>query len=171
MVMQGVWMANYIHNSAPNLDWDAAPFPHPDDHPELANSTVAVSDVIVIPTGARHPREAWEFIRYLQSQEGMELLCSLQWKHSPLRHVSPEFYRGHRNKHVKLFYDLAAGPNAFSWPRSGIWKELQDEMKTAFEKLWWQGASPQSAFQYVDDRMQPKLTAYLKSLERRSAQP
>jgi len=171
MVLQGVWMANYIHNSNPNLDWDAAPFPYPADHPELARSTPIGSDVMVIPTGAKHPAEAWEFIRFVQSQGGMEMLCKLQWKHSPLREVSPEFYRGHKNKRVKLFYDLAAGKNTFSWPRVGIWKEWQDEMKTAFEKLWTQRQSPESVLRYAEHRMQPKLTAYLKSVERRSRRP
>lgn len=169
MVQQGVWMANYIHNNNPSLDWDAAPFPYPADRPELARSTPVGLDVLVIPTNAKHPNEAWEFIRFVQSQEGMEMLCDGQWKHSPLSSVSPRFYRDHKNKRIKLFYDLAAGPNTFSWPRVGIWREWQDEMKTSFEKIWTNGEPPEKALEYVENRIQPRLTRYLKNMRERDS--
>jgi multiple sugar transport system substrate-binding protein len=169
MVLQGVWMANYIHNNNPSLDWDAAPFPFPADRPDLANSSAVGMDVLVIPRGSPHPEEAWEFVRFVQSQEGMELLCDGQWKHSPLSHVSPAFYRNHKNKRIKLFYDLAAGKNTFSWPRVGIWREWQDEMSAAFERVWTNGETPEAALGYSQRRMQPKLTTYLRSIERRYA--
>lgn len=169
MELQGVWMANFINNNNPSLDWDAAPFPPPADRPDLANSTPVGLDVMVIPTGAKHPDEAWEFIKFVQSEQGMEMLCDSQWKHSPLSHVSPNFYKNHRNKRIKLFYDLAAGKNWFSWPRVGIWREWQDEMKTAFEKIWSNGEAPESALRYVEQRMQPKLDAYFKSTQTKTA--
>lgn len=169
MVQQGVWMANYINNNNPNLDWDAAPFPYPADRPDLANSTPVGLDVIVIPTGAKHPREAWEFLKYVQSQEGMEMLCAAQWKHSPLAEVSPKFYREHHNKRIKLFYDLAKNGRTFTTPHVGVWREWQDEMKTSFEKIWTEGMQPETALQYVQDRMQPKLTRYLDTVNQRYA--
>jgi len=167
MVMQGVWMANYINNNNPALDWDAAPFPPPADRPDLANATPVGLDVLVIPTGAKRPNEAWEFVKYVQSQEGMEMLCDAQWKHSPLSKVSERFYRQHKNKRIKLFYDLAASKNTFSWPRVGIWREWQDEMKSGFEQIWTNGQEPETALRYVESRMQPKLTRYLEGANRR----
>src|SRR5439155_23157140 len=83
MEIQGVWMANYIHNGNPSLDWDAAPYPYPADRPDLANSTPVGLDVLCIPTGAKHPHEGWDFIKYVQAQPAMEMLCLGQWKHSP----------------------------------------------------------------------------------------
>jgi ABC-type glycerol-3-phosphate transport system substrate-binding protein len=168
MVIQGVWMANFIHNNNPSLDWDAAPIPHPENRPDLAASTPVGLDVLVIPTGAERPREAWEFIRYVQSQEGMELLCDGQWKHSPLARVSPDFHRRHRNKRIQLFYELARSKNTFSTPRVGIWREWQDEMKTCFEKIWTTGEEPRAALEYVDRRIQPKLSRYLEDLRLRT---
>lgn len=172
MVLQGVWMANFIHNNNPSMDWDAAPFPLPADRaarPELANATPVGLDVLVIPTGAKHPDAAWEFIKYVQTQEGMELLCNGQWKHSPLSSVSPDFVRNHKNKRIKLFYDLAHSPNTFAVPHVGIWREWGDEMKTAFEQIWTNGEDPESALRYVDERIQPKLTTYLENTRRRYA--
>lgn len=169
MVLQGVWMASYIDNNNPNLDWDAAPFPYPDDRPDLARSAPVQSDVLVIPTGAKHPDEAWQFIRFLQQQEQMERLCDSHWKQSPLRQVSDRFYRRHRNKRIRLFQDLASEGKTFSSPRVGIWREWQDEMKTSFEKIWTNGQDPVTALTYVEQRIQPKLTRYLENLNRGAA--
>jgi ABC-type glycerol-3-phosphate transport system substrate-binding protein len=167
MVMQGVWMANFIHNNNPGMDWDAAPFPYPADRPELARSTPVGLDVLAIPTGAKHPEEAWEFIKFVQSQEGMELLCAGQWKHSPLARVSDRFYREHRNKRIRLFWELAAGKNTFAPPSVGIWREWQDELKAGFENIWTNGQEPEQALTYVQARTQPKLDRYLEGLARR----
>ncbi len=171
MVLQGVWMANYIHNNNPSLDWEAAPFPYPANRPDLKASSPVALDVLVIPTGAKHPREAWEFIRFVQSQEGMELLCDLQWKHSPLSRVSDRFMREHRNKRIRLFYELAGGKNTFATPKVGIWREWQDEMKASFENIWTNGYTPEQALGYVQQRIQPKLTRYLENTRRRQEQP
>lgn len=168
MVLQGVWMANYIHNNNPSLDWDAAPFPYPADRPDLANSTPVGLDVLVIPTGSKHPQEAWEFIKFVQSQEGMEMLCDGQWKHSPLSHVSERFMRQHQNKRIRLFYELAKSKNTFAYPKVGIWKEWQDELKASFENIWTNGQDPSAALTYVDRRIQPKMTRYLENVQRRA---
>src|SRR5450631_723347 len=55
MVLQGVWMHNFIEKYAPGLQWGAAPFPYPAGHPELAFTTNADADVLVIPKGSAHP--------------------------------------------------------------------------------------------------------------------
>ncbi len=167
MVMQGVWMANFIHNNNPSLDWDAAPFPYPDDRPDLARSTPVGLDVVVIPRGAKHPREAWEFIRFVQSQEGMEMLCLGQWKHSPLANVSERFFRVHKNKRIRLFYELAKGKNTFTTPQVGIWREWTSEMTAAFQNIWVGGESPEKALGAAQAQIQPKLTAYLEGVQRR----
>src|SRR5947199_204040 len=103
MVLQGVWMYNFIDKYNPKLDWAAAPFPYPADRPDLAFMSAVDMDVLTIPSGAHHPREAWEFIKYVQSQKGMELLCLGQRKHSPLAKVSQEFWAKHPNPYIKLF--------------------------------------------------------------------
>lgn len=168
MVLQGVWMANYINNNNPGMDWECAPFPYPADRPDLKDSTPVGLDVLAIPTGAKHPEEAWEFIKFVQSQEGMEMLCTAQWKHSPLSQVSEKFYREHRNKRIRLFYDLAAHGRTFAPPKVGIWKEWQDELKSSFENIWTNGMDPEVALTYVEKRIQPKLARYRRGLTRRA---
>ncbi|MBX3112307.1 MAG: ABC transporter substrate-binding protein [Fimbriimonadaceae bacterium] len=134
-VMQGVWMANFIQKYNPKLDWAAAPFPHPDDRPDLAGRVIVEQDIVAIPRGAKHPREAFEFLKYLQSQEGMETLCLGQKKFSPLLKVSPDFYAKHPNPYIKLFRDQALSHNAFFTPRTPVWNEYQRELQNAIDKM------------------------------------
>ncbi len=169
MVLQGVWMANFIERNNPKLDWSAAPFPHPADRPDLANLTFAGLDVLVIPRGAKRPREAFEFVRFVQSQKGMELLCLGQKKHTPLMKVSDEFLRKHPNPHIRLFIDLAKGKNAVSAPQVGIWTEFNSEMTNAFDEVYLMKKTPKEALGHVQARMQPKLERYQQALRQREA--
>src|ERR1041385_9224591 len=74
MVLQGVWMYNFIDKYAPQLEWAAAPFPAKDPA-RFPLVTIAECDVLVIPKGSKHPHEAFEFIRYVNTQKPMEKLC------------------------------------------------------------------------------------------------
>lgn len=167
MVLQGVWMYNFIDKFAPELEWAAAPFPYPADRPDLRNSTFCDMDVLVIPRGAKHPNEAFEFIAFVQSQEGMELLCMGQRKHSPLAKVSDEFIRNHPNPYIQLFTDLAKSPSAVRPPQIGIWPEFQAELSNAYDQVNLMQKTPQEAMDYLQGRMQPKLDRYLGNLRAR----
>jgi ABC-type glycerol-3-phosphate transport system substrate-binding protein len=171
MELQGVWMYNFISMYAPHLDWAAAPFPHPADRPDLAESTFVDEDVLVIPRGAKHPREAFEFIAYVQSQEGMELLCMGQRKHSPLVKVSERFWKTHPNPYVKLFARLAYSPNAIAPPKLPLWPEYSAEMNNAFDEVVLLKKTPRQALDAVQIRMQPKLDQYVELSRLRGEQP
>lgn len=170
MEIQGVWMYNFINQYKPKLKWAAAPFPSIASRPDLKNTTVGEEDVIVIPRGAEHPKEAFEFIKFLQSQKGMELLCMGQRKNSPLVDVSPEFIKNHPNPYIKLFSDLPRSKNAIRTPPIGIWQEYMTELNTAFDEVTLETKTPEQALHDVQTRIQPKLTEYNRLLKMRQAQ-
>jgi len=153
MVLQGVWMANYIFQNNPKLDWAAAPFPtvKAGDPPV----TFAGSDMLMIPRGARHPKEAFEFIRYVQRQGPMERLCLSHRKNSPLRRVSDSFYKKHENPYIRMFQQIAWSPNAVHQPKMSVWNEYNSELFNAFERVWLLQATPQEALSAVKARIQP----------------
>ncbi len=169
MELQGVWMYNYISKYAPEIKWVAAPFPHPANRPDLANQTFVDEDVLVIPRGAKHPDEAFEFIRFVQSQKGMEQLCLEQQKNSPLIAVSDNFWKRHANPFIRLFTDLSKSPNTTPPPKVGIWPEYRDEMVNAFDEIALMKQTPKEALDAVQARMQPKLDEYLERLRMRKA--
>jgi ABC-type glycerol-3-phosphate transport system substrate-binding protein len=111
MTIQGVWMNNFIRMYAPpDFEYAVAPFPAPAAH-QGPPVSIADADILVIPAGAPHPREAMEFIAYVQSQPAMEKLCLAQKKFTPLRAVSPEFLAAHPHPYLQTFIDLARSPN------------------------------------------------------------
>lgn len=167
MELQGVWMANFIGNYNPKMHWAAAPFPYPADRPDLANRTVADEDVLVIPRGAPHPDEAFEFIKFVQSEKGMEILCLGQRKNSALKVMPPDFYAKHPNPYIKLFSSLPLNKNTIIPPKMGIWPEYQSAMNDAFDSINLGLKTPKEALDEVQATMQAKLDEHLERLRRR----
>ncbi|AIE84085.1 ABC transporter substrate-binding protein [Fimbriimonas ginsengisoli] len=165
MVPQGVWMYNFIKKFSPNLQWKASPMPHPSDRPDLANGTLVDLDVLCIPRGAKHPKEAFEFIKYVQSQKGMEKLCLGQKKATPLRAVSPGFFEKHPNPFIQLFATLPYSKTLAVAPKLGIWPEYQSEIDSAFDSIMLMQKTPKQALDDIQARMQPKLDQYLTRLK------
>jgi multiple sugar transport system substrate-binding protein len=130
-----VWKGSYIRVYKEGLPWFAVPFPYPDDRPDLAGHACLSQDILAIPRGAKHVKEAFEFIRYVQRQDVMEGLCKGHGKNSPLAKVSEEFFRTHQNKYIRLFDQLARSPKAFTIPQIGIFAQLSDEMTNAFTEV------------------------------------
>ena len=106
--IQGVWMANFIGKHNKKLNWAAAPFVHPADRPDLAGSSMVDLDIIVIPTGAKHVKEAFEFLKFVESQHGMEKLCFGQKKF---------------------------GKNVISPPKTPIWAEYQSRLGPMIDEM------------------------------------
>ncbi|MDW8345171.1 MAG: ABC transporter substrate-binding protein [Verrucomicrobiae bacterium] len=177
MVLQGVWMDNFINQFAPGLEYGVAPWPAAQHGQE--NFTVADLDVLVIPRGAKHPREAWEFIKYVNSinpyaqrseeLQGMELLCYLQKKQSPLRQWSPFFERHHPHRYIALFRALGDSPNAIHYPKIGIWQEYRRELDSVFESVRLLARSPEEALAFCQQRVADSWRWHRRSLERRGA--
>jgi ABC-type glycerol-3-phosphate transport system substrate-binding protein len=166
MELQGVWMHNFIDKYAQGMEWGAAPFPYPSDRPDLKGTTIVEQDVLVIPRGAKHPKEAFEFIAYVNGREGSELLNMGQRKFTPLLDVSPQFRREHPNPYIEVFIDLARSPNAVIPPQMPLWQEYQAELGTAFDQIWLASKTPEDALQDAQDRMQRKLDRDLRRYAR-----
>ena len=177
MVFQGVWMNNYLRQYAPGLDYGVAPWPAA--KPGLDDFTVADADVLVIPRGARHPKEAWEFIRFVTSANpratrfeelrGMELLCYLQEKNSPLREWSPFFAERHPHPHIALFRRLADSPHAVHIPKIGIWEEYSRETSQVFETVRLLVKPPEAAMDFCQRRVAASWAMHRRSADLRRA--
>lgn len=161
MVLQGVWMYNFIDKYAPGIEWGAAPFPCADPVPG-SDITIAECDVLVIPRGARHVREAFAFMRYVNTQPAMEKLCLGQRKFSPRREVSEGFLKAHPNPYIRVFMDLAASPRVRAVPRLTVWNEYDEEMRIAFDRVYTGLATPEEALQEVEHRVQWKYDRVLR---------
>ncbi|HEY3783111.1 MAG TPA: ABC transporter substrate-binding protein [Fimbriimonadaceae bacterium] len=170
MEIQGVWMANFIQTYGPKgFEWAAAPFPYPSDRPDLKHTTIVDLDNLVIPVGAKHVKEAFDFMAYVQQQKNMELLCLGQKKNSPLANVSEDFLKKSPNPFIRMFNDLPKEKNVKRPPMMSIWKQYQDEMNNAFDEVNLLQKTPEQALDDVHDRMQPVLDQYNRVMAIREA--
>ena len=136
MELQGVWIYNFIRAYAPpDFEWGVAPFPS-EDPARSPGFGLVETDVLVIPAGSRHPRESFEFLRYVNSRKPMEKLCLGQLKFSPLREVSPGFLARHPNPRIREFLALATDPHARYAPRLATYTEFTSDMSNAVSLIW-----------------------------------
>ncbi len=143
--------------------WAAAPFPSA--VPRLDNVAFCGFDSLVIPRGARHKKEAFEFIAFVNRRDVVEKLCSMHCKNSPLAAVSREFIERHPNPYIQVFEDAAASPNAFSSPQIPVWSEISAELTVAAQKCYLLEQSPTDALQFAADRAQAKWD-YFREVQR-----
>ena len=180
MEQQGPWMANFIENLKPemnrwkfskeqerklprearkaNYEWGVAPFPSAVKG--LDDVTQAGFDTLVIPRGAKHKEEAFEFIAYVNRQDVMEKLNSLHCKNSPLSKVSEKFIRDHPNPYIDVFERLAASPNAHGVPPIPIWPEVGEEMSVAAQRVYLLEAEPEQVLAEAQARLQEKYDSF-----------
>ncbi|MEI9939472.1 MAG: ABC transporter substrate-binding protein [Pseudomonadota bacterium] len=170
LTLQGVWMHNYIEKYAPGLQWAAAPFPYPAGHPELAGTSHAEADVLMIPRGSPHPEEAFAFMQYASTQAVLEKLCLAQQKFTPLKNVSEQFWLGHPNPYIRLFRELGMSKNAVGIPQTGIWNEYKRELDNAVDLIQSLELPPAVALADVQTKMQAALDRNRKILARRASQ-
>jgi ABC-type glycerol-3-phosphate transport system substrate-binding protein len=179
MTFDGVWRYDFIRQFAPGLNYGVAAWPQA--VPGIDDFTIAESDMLVIPRGAKHPREAWEFLNYVSSPNlaaqsrdeltGVELLCYLQKKGSPLSQWSPFFTNHHPNPYIAIFRRQAESPHAVSSPKIGIWIEYARNLGYAFDKVRLGLATPQQALAYCQQRIAQSWSWNQKSLALRQQTP
>ncbi len=166
MVQQGTFFANMIQHDDPDMagHWAAAPFPS--DDPNLKDVTYCNCDVLTIPRGAKHKKEAFEFIAFVNRQDEMEKLANLGCKISPLTKVSDGFLDHHNNPYIRVFDKLAASPNAHPTALVPILPEVNDELVSITQQIELMQVTPEDGLRQVQDRLQQKYDHFMEELPR-----
>ncbi|HEY3782392.1 MAG TPA: extracellular solute-binding protein [Fimbriimonadaceae bacterium] len=146
--INGVWKAGYINGAHKTFPWFVVPFPYPKDHPELANHAFINEDVLVIPRGTKHPKEAFEFVKFIQRQDVMERLCAAQGKNTALAKVSENFFKTHQNREIRYLDHMARSSNVIPAPQIGIFPQIRNEISVAAQEI---NTDQKSAKQALDD--------------------
>jgi ABC-type glycerol-3-phosphate transport system substrate-binding protein len=180
LVFQGVWFHDYLRQYAPNLDYGVAPWPAARAD-ETAPFTMIEGDMLVIPRGAKHAREAWRFLEFANSHNpsarsreelsGIELTCFLQQKNSPLAHWSPYFAEHHPHPYIGVFREVARSARAYHVPFMGVWQEYQREINNAFDRVRLLESSPETAMHYVEQRVSASWTEHRARMRLRADSP
>ena len=161
MTTQGVWLANFINLYRPSMEWGAAQMPFPANE-EDSPISLTLCDMLVIPRGANNPEEAWRFVRFANTQEGLEILNRGHGKYTPLKKASKEFLTDHPHPYLKVFRELHNSPGAKVWSAEiPIWSEYNKECRNAFEKMWRLGNTPEGAPEKILKDLKKRLQAKL----------
>jgi multiple sugar transport system substrate-binding protein len=102
MMYNGDWMLAQIEKYAPDLEFTVVPMPYPAGG---RTATMAGGWSVVIPRGAKHVAEGFEFISYFAGPEEMDYFCR-ETAHIPtLKEAAAQpFY--HEDPMHKVFMDL-----------------------------------------------------------------
>ncbi len=73
MVPQGEWMVNFLMKDQTAVNWDIAPLPV-DDNVD-AKTSVGQYQFISISSDCKHPKEAFEFVKFLCGKEGASIFA------------------------------------------------------------------------------------------------
>lgn len=157
MVLQGPWEWKFLQRfGTGDLEIGVAPFP------SLAGSkappvTLVESDILVIPAGSPHIKEAFEFVAFVNRQENIEQFCSAQCNFSPLVKVSDAFWKNHPHPYIRVFYDLARSPGAVSPPQIPDWNLYRAQLDQNIKEVWNLRLTPSAALEDVQQRVQKDL--------------
>jgi multiple sugar transport system substrate-binding protein len=143
-----------------NYEWAAAAFPSV--NPSIHDAAHVEADVFAIPRGAKHKREAFEFLAYLQRQDVMEKFCLAGTAPSPLRNVSDDFLRNHPNPYIDVWEMLQTSPHAQTVPPIPIFAEFNSELQVMVQRMYLLQAEAKDALATTQQRMEEKYTRYLE---------
>ncbi|MCX7993164.1 MAG: ABC transporter substrate-binding protein [Fimbriimonadales bacterium] len=160
MMINGQWNPYWFQKYAPRVPYEVAPVPYPERNPRLRKPTWIGQNMFCIPRESRHPREAWEFFVWMQSEEAQLLFADTMHgipnirrvlKHPQLRTVrSPDevWKRGYSK-----FLDLVDSPNARFFPITPIATLYLHELYTAQDYLLSGNKTPEQALRDVQQRV------------------
>jgi len=158
MNLDGEWRTAFIADEAPNLNYNTAPFPVPDDNADSYGMGQIGGTIIGIPKGSPHPEEAWLLLQYMATDTNTLVymannvrnvpttLAALQ---SPDLDVTPQF---------KTFLDIFQNPESHYKAASPIGSADQT-LLADFAQDWEAGSTDdlegglQKAAQQIDDQL------------------
>lgn len=166
MQVNGPWAIHRYGLYAPEFEWDMIPLPYAPS--ALPNSTTGNALTLVIPAGAKHPQEAFEYIRWRTSLD--QVLERQQTKPElmtfPARIAAARAF-------VKLYPEYipianaVAGPNSRPYlPTMPVSVFYSSQLTKALMQVVQLKASPQSALDAVTRVVQGRLDDVLRNSRR-----
>ena len=163
MTFDGQWNTYWAYHYSPKTHYGIAPLPYPAAYPKQKGTVWLGGNLFCIPRGAKHPKEAWDFLVWTQSPEGQQrfamslhgipnLRASL---HDPaLRSGEPWRPR------YGTFMDLSDSPNATFFPPMPVATLYQNELTNAVDSVCYGRQTPSEALGAVRLRVQRAADEY-----------
>ncbi len=146
MKVDGPFSISTIQQYKPDLNYGVTPIPTPtgDDFATWSGGTS-----VIIPKGAHHAEEAWEFMKYFGSYEGQMTYSEINNQMSVIDKVNEDLY--HDDPIMTEFIDILPSSNARPPIPSGqlLWNELDRAVEYAIHGR----GEPQELLERVQKRV------------------
>lgn len=154
MRIDGNWFLSTLRKFAdPKVcEWGIAPIPYPGGREK--DSTWAGGWSLVIPKGAKHPKEAAEFIQWMATKGAIKYAKDTA-HFSAIKEGTLEVVK--EDPDQKLFYELLNGPNAHSRPVVPVGALVWDELVRARDDALYGKKVPQQALKEAQEKVQKEL--------------
>jgi multiple sugar transport system substrate-binding protein len=154
MVITGDWVIANMAKYAPKADWGVTYIPTPDGH----KTSWAGGWSMVTPKGAKHPAEAYEFMKYITGPEGQSVYVK-ETAHLPTVKSLLSDNSLFEKRHL-FFKDLLT--SAKSRPAIPVGALYWDQLTSAMNKVTLNQAKPLDALTEVGTRVNQQLQKFCK---------
>jgi ABC-type glycerol-3-phosphate transport system substrate-binding protein len=122
------------------------------------------ADALIIPKNAKHPKEAWEFIKYYNSREG-QLLMNIGSSQLPvlkeLANSSDFLKKSTLAPYTKVFVTTMNQKKVITTPKSPNERKFETWINDAFQEVLYERKSPKDALDELRTKLQNDLDELL----------
>lgn len=151
------WEYNFTEERTADGPIGIAPFPYPADRPDLKGSGMVSPRGVFIPKKAKHPDEAWEFLKYLMSVD-TQVAFAQESKVIPTVKKALDDERLTKNEELRTmwdFYERAKSENLQGFPNNVYINQYLQALSEETEKALKGQSSAQEAMDKVAEKIQP----------------
>jgi multiple sugar transport system substrate-binding protein len=160
MAIDGSWAIRFIQENVKDLDTQvaAAFIPASSEHPELYGTSFIDVNPQIIPSGAKHPKEAWEFIKWLTTDkdtasEFADLVANIpHLKDAPTTALLSD-------ERFKVFIELASSDKARIFPKLSNSNEYATKLADIENQIM---LDPNTEIQKLLDALNEELNSSLQ---------
>ncbi len=157
MIINGEYYSHVVRDYAPKtFEWGNVALPHPASRPDLANYGMAGGNPATIMKGSKHPKEAFDFLRYIESVEPTVAFANAI-NNVPQLFDAIKSPKLDPNPHYRAFVRYAFGKGIKNFPVLPVSSDYADQL-TRIEDLVVHGKmTPQQGMDKVTSTVQGKL--------------
>ena len=143
------------------MDFDMAPIPAPAGGREKC--TLTEGSPYLIPKGAKHPDQAWEFVKWALTDPAAAILLPTETGGSTVTNkkiLSGDFIskmEAGPRKNYRKFVDILSSPNVCIAPYLTVTSYYQDRLAAAQDDILWGKKTPEEALKEVTQQVQAEL--------------
>jgi multiple sugar transport system substrate-binding protein len=160
MAIEGKWRTAFIENGTPGLNYDTAPFPVPDDRPELYGIGRVGGTIIGIPRGSEHAEEAWLLVSFMATDTDSLVAAANAIGNVPTTLPALESPDLSLPEQFQTFLDIFGNPGSH-YKEMSIIGSADQNILSEFAENWQAGDEPnlEAGLQEVADRINAEIEA------------